>query len=136
MAYKFYLAEACQRYRETFIQFLRGKNAFASRLWFTDDPIDQEPLIANPAQATEQMLSPDSAFMRERMAWAHSQQKRRASHSEGQLDLTDMPLFSESGQRTLTQSLAIMVPGLAVLLLSLGLSVLVTITRFLRYDPR
>ena len=42
---KFYLTKAGRRYRETYIQYLRGKNAFGSRRWFTDDPEDQEPMI-------------------------------------------------------------------------------------------
>ena len=52
------------------------------------------------------------------------------------LDLTDMPKFGGRWKRTLSESLDVMTPGLAVLILSFGLSVMITLFRFLTYDPR
>jgi len=132
----FFLTRAGIRYREAFIQYLRGKNAFSSRRWFSDDPEDQEPLIPHPDAVTEEMLAPDSPFMKARMKWAEEQQKKAREDPRRRLDLTDMPKFGGKGQHSLAETLEVMTPGLAVLVLTFGLSVLVTITRFLQYDPR
>ena len=47
-----------------------------------------------------------------------------------------MPRFGGPWQRSLGASFGVMMPGLAILVLSFGLAVMVTISRFLRYDPR
>ena len=132
----FYIGQVGRRYRETYIEYLRSKNAFASRRWFSDDPPDQEPMIVEPQTTTDEMLSPDSPFMQERMAWAEEQERRAADDDRRKLDLTDMPKFGSQWQQSLGASLAVMTPGLVVVLLSFAAAVLITIVRFLRYDPR
>lgn len=133
---KFRLLKAGHRYREDFIQYLRGRNAFASRRWFTDDPEHQEPMIPHPEEMSPEMLAPDSPFMKERMAWAQKQEELAATDATRQLDLTDLPRFGADWQRNLGGSLAVMTPGLAMLLLTFGGSVLVAMLRFLNYDPK
>ena len=125
-----------REYRQTFIDYLRGKNAFRSRRWFSDDPPDQVPMIPDPEAVTEAMLAPDSPYMQARMAWTEEQERLAVDDDRRQLDLTDMPKFGGRWQRDLGESLDIMTPGLLVLLLTFGASVMVTHFRFLTYDPR
>jgi len=47
-----------------------------------------------------------------------------------------MPKFGGRWQRSLGDSVGTMTIGLAVLLLSFGAAVLLTVARFLRYDPQ
>ena len=123
-------------YRETYISYLRSKSAFSSRRWFSDDPPDQEPMVPHPETVTEDMLAPDSPYMQARMAWAEEQERLADKDDRRQLDLTDMPKFGGRWRRSLSESLDIMTPGLVVLVLTFGLSVMVTLFRFLTYDPR
>ncbi len=133
---KFHLLEAGRRYRETFISYLRGKKAFSSRRWFTDDPEDQEPMIPHPEEVTEEMLKADSPFMKERVKWVEEQEAKASKDVRRQLDLSDLPRFGSDWKRSLPESLMVMTPGLAVLILTFGLSVLIAFMRFLSYDPR
>ena len=123
-------------HRQTWISYLRSKGAFSGRRWFSDDPPDQEPMIPNPEEVTEEMLAPDSPFMQERMAWAEEQERLAADDDRRQLDMTDMPKFGGRWKRTLSESLDIMTPGLLVMILTFGLSIMVTLFRFATYDPR
>ena len=132
----FYLAARGRDYRATWISYLHSKRAFSSWRWFTDDPSDQVPMIADPESVTEQMLAPDSPFLQARLAWAEEQQQLLAQRGGRSLDLTDMPKFGDKWKRSLPESLAVMAPGLAVLLLTTVLAVLFAIFRFQRYDPR
>ncbi|MFC1526442.1 ABC transporter permease [Candidatus Latescibacterota bacterium] len=131
----FDIGRAGRDYRQTYIEYLRSKKAFASRRWFTDDPLDQEPMIAHPEDVPAADLAPDSPFMLERMAWAERQQALAATDDRRQLDLSDMPKFGGRWQRPMGATFASMTPGLATLLLSFGAGVMVTLMRFLRYDP-
>lgn len=132
---KLYLGQASHRYREALIQYLRGTDAFGRR-WVTDDPPHQEPMIADPAAVTPQMLQPGSDFMRERLAWARAQSQRIEATGGRALDLVDMPRFDPGGgYRRLGASLLPMLPGLTVAVASLALAVLLTVVRFLRYEP-
>ena len=131
-----FMGRAGMRYRETIISYLRSKNAFASRRWFSDDPPGQEPMIAAPEEVTAEMLAADSPFMRERMAWAEEQEKKAAEDDSRKLGLTDVPKFGGDWNRSLAASLGVMMPGLVVLLLSFGGAVMIAVMRFLRYDPR
>jgi hypothetical protein len=133
---KFYLAQAIQRYRETFIQYLRGKLAASRRRWFTDDPPHQAPMIPDPEAFTAEMLSLDSPFLQERMAWARAENERVEKEGSRRLDLSDLPKYPGAGYRSLGESLAIMLPGLAVMALLLVLAILVSVVRFNTYDPR
>lgn len=130
----FYVQDAGQRYRETYIQFLRGRGAFASRRWFTDDPVDSELLIPHPDRVSPEMLVPDAPFMQKRLAWARDRQAEAERDPGRRLDLSDMPVFREPWQRSLTESLILMTPGLAVLLLIFGATVLFTVVWFSRCD--
>ena len=131
---RFHLTEAGREYREALIEYLRGRGGLAGRRWFTDDPEDQEPMIADPASATEAMLAAGSSFMRERLAWVMEQEEGLAP-GERRLDLTDMPRFEGPPGRPLGHSLAMMIPGLLVLTLGLAVPVWITTRRFRRGDP-
>ena len=87
------------------------------------------------ASVTAEMLSPDAPYMLERLAWAEAEQVRAVEDDRRQLDLTDLPRFGGRWQRSLGESFALMTPGLAVLVLTLGAGIMVTAMRFLRYDP-
>ena len=132
----FYLAGLGRDYRATWISYLRSKGAFASIRWFTDDPPDQVPMIADPESVTETMMAPDAPYLQARLAWANEQQQLLAQEGGRGLDLTDMPKFGTKWRRSLAESLAIMAPGLAVLILTTALAVMFTVVRFQRYDPR
>jgi hypothetical protein len=130
------LARVAREYRQTYLGWLRGRGAFSSRRWFTDDPPDQPQMIPDPEAATPEMLSPDSPFLRARLAWAEEQEKTAANDPRRRLDLADMPKFGGRWQRSLTASFGVMLPGLAVLVLTFGAGVLLTLAWFRRYDPR
>ena len=132
---KFYLVKLGHRYREAFIEYLRGRKAFSSRRWFSDDPEEQEPMILNPEEITPEMLTSDAPFMKERMIWVQDQEKKAEQDSRRKLDLSGLPKFDATSERSLSQSLSIMTPGLVVLVLTLGLSILVSMYRFQKYDP-
>lgn len=132
----FVLSTYGRRYRETFLRYLQDHDAFASPRWFTDDPEDQEPLIADPESATDATLSPDAPFMKARMAWAQEQQQRAALDPRRRLDVGDLPRFGGAWRRSLPESLALMLPGLLSLALVTVAAVCVTLWRFQRYDPR
>ena len=128
--------DAGHRYRDTFIQYLRGKRAFSSRRWFTDDPPDQEPMFPHPEEIAPERLSPDWPFMKEMSEWTAQQEKRAKSDPRRKLDLTDLPKFGEDWHRSLSQSLSAMGVGLGVLVVLFGLSLTVATMAFLRYEPR
>jgi hypothetical protein len=48
-----------REYRQTWIEYMRGRGVFSNGRWFSDDPPDQQPMIPDPASVTEAMLSPD-----------------------------------------------------------------------------
>ncbi len=132
---RFYLTETGREYREALIEYLRGRGGLAGRRWFTDDPEDQVPMIADPASATEAMLAAGSPFMRERLAWV-MEQEESLPPGERRLNLTDMPRFEGPPARALGYSLALMIPGLLVLTLGLAVPVWITTRRFGRGDPK
>jgi hypothetical protein len=81
------------------------------------------------------MLDADSPFMQARHAWADEQLQRIDANNRS-LDLSDMPPFTATdAQRDLGGTLATMLPGLLVLLLSFGTAVIITFTRFNRDEP-
>ena len=131
----FYLSQAGRDYRETLVSYLRGKNAFSSRRWFTDDPVDQEPMFPHTEELPAGVAVQETALWQERMAWVEEQDRRALDDPRRHLDLSDLPKFGGNWKRSLAQSLALMMPFLLVLVLSFGVSVMATIVRFLRYDP-
>ncbi|MBT4504113.1 MAG: ABC transporter permease [Gemmatimonadetes bacterium] len=131
----FHLSKVGRDYRETLISYLRGKKAFASRRWFTDDPLDQEPLIPNSLALPEGVAIQETELWRERMAWVEEQDRRIAEGAGRHLDLSDLPRPGGEWQRSLGSSFELMTPGLVILLLGFGASVMATIARFLKYDP-
>ena len=134
LAHKFRLREAGYRYRTTFIDFLRGRQAFSSRRWFSDDPPEQEPLLPDPEALTAAELAADSPFMKERMAWVKRQEALAARPGRG-LDLSDLPAFDPGWREPLSATLRHMVPGLLVMVLVTAAAVMLAVFRFLRYDP-
>ncbi|HJP33071.1 MAG TPA: ABC transporter permease [Candidatus Latescibacteria bacterium] len=129
------IGAATRHYRLTWIEYLRSRGAFSDRRWFTDDPVGQQPLIPDPAGVTPGMLDADSPFMQARHAWADEQLQRIDANNRS-LDLSDMPPFTATdAQRDLGGTLATMLPGLLVLLLSFGTAVIITFTRFNRDEP-
>ncbi|NKB67324.1 MAG: ABC transporter permease subunit [Candidatus Latescibacteria bacterium] len=131
----FRMGRAGREYRQTYIDYLHSKKAFSSRRWFTDDPPDQEPMVVDPESMTAASLSPDSPFMLQRMGWAQEQEKNVDANNR-RLDLGDLPKFDGQWQGPLAATFAAMMPGLVVLLLSLGTGVFVAVMRFQRYDPQ
>jgi hypothetical protein len=93
-------------------------------------------MIPQPESITTDMLRSDAPYMMERMAWAEEQQRLANDDAGRRLDLSDMPKFGGRWQRSLGDSVGTMTIGLAVLLLSFGAAVLLTVARFLRYDPQ
>ncbi|MFP6642637.1 MAG: hypothetical protein VCF24_03590 [Candidatus Latescibacterota bacterium] len=121
---------AARAYRHTWLEYLRSRGAFTSRRWFTDDPVDQMPLIPDLESVVPAMLDADSPFMQARQAWAEEQMQGVDVMSRS-LDLSTMPPFDVAdAQRDLGESLAAMLPGLLVLVLSFGAAVLITVVRF------
>ncbi|HJP32500.1 MAG TPA: ABC transporter permease subunit [Candidatus Latescibacteria bacterium] len=130
----FFFSHFGQRYRVTYVDYLRTKMSSASwRRWFTDDPVDQEPLVPDPESVTADMLADGSDFMSSRAEWLERQQELAARDPARTLDLTDLPKYGDGWKRTLGQSLTLMMPGLIVLLLSFSLCVTITVLRFVRY---
>ncbi len=134
LAHKFRLREAGYRYRATFVDFLRGRGAFASRRWFSDDPPGQEPLLPDPEALAPEELAADSPFMKQRMAWV-KQQEVVAARQGRRLDLSDLPAFDPGWREPLSATLLHMTPGLLVMVLTTAAAVMLAVFRFLRYDP-
>ena len=133
LEHRFFLRALGERYRETFLSYLDGRSAFADRRWFSDDPLDQEPMIPRPEEVTREMLMPGAPFLEARLRWV--QRQLIADEGRRKLDLTDLPKLGQQGRRPVSDSLALMTPGLSVLVLLFGLGVLLTVLRFSRYDP-
>ena len=131
----FHLSEAGRDYRQTLIDYLRGKRAFASRRWFTDDPEDQEPMFPEGMELPAGVAIQASPLWRERMQWVEEQDRMAADDPKRRLDLGDLPKFGGDWKRSISDSFELMTPGAAVLLLSMGASVMATIARFSKYDP-
>ena len=125
--------EAGRRYHADVIAWLEESGRLRSWRWFTDDSPDQEPLIANPETVTEAMLA---TALQARSRWVAEQQERAQTDNRRRLDVSGLPRFGLDWQASVADSVGRAVPGLVVLVLSLGLSVLVTAARFLRMDPR
>ena len=125
---------AGRRFRADVVRWLEGRGAYGDRRWFTDDPEDQEPMISDPEAVTEEMLVADSPFMQDCMAWVERQEDRAAGDGRRHLDLSDFPRVRLEWQASIARSLSLATPGILVLLLTTGLSVLVAVNRFLRRD--
>lgn len=115
------------RYRQTYIDYLRSRLAAEGwRRWYTDDPPDTPPMIADPGSATPDLL-------RERLARAEAAWQQDRDDPRRRLDLTGLPDVGPGWQRTTAQSLQRMLPGLGIMVLTLGASVLLAVRRFQRY---
>jgi len=131
----FFLGKAGRTYRQAVIAYLNGKQATSDQRWFSDDPPDQQPMIATPESVTAAMLVADSPFMRARLAWVEEREKEAAHDPRRRLDLTDLPRFGGRWQRSLPATLEQMTPGLVMLILTLGASIVIALRYFDRYDP-
>ena len=98
-----------REYRQTFISYLRGKGAFSSRRWFSDDPDDQEPMIPNPDEVSDEMLAADSPFMQARMAWAEAQEKLAVNDDRRQLRFEKLVMYVQTDGET--EELQVVDPG-------------------------
>ena len=136
LAHKYRLRTAGHQYRDTYLDYLRGRDAFSSRRWFTDDAVDQEPMLPDPESLTPEDLAEGSLYLQARRDWVQREEARAETDSRRRLDLSDMPRFGGDWKEPLPETLRRMTPGLAVLMLTFGIAVLLTVTRFLRYDPR
>jgi len=130
----FYMARAGRQYRQTFLDFLRGRNAFGDRRWFTDDPPDQEPLLPDPEALAPAERAGGSPYMQRRLEWAAEQERLAASDPQRRLDLSDLPPFGGRWRRDLGASLVEMAPGLLVLVLVLAAAVMASLHCLLRAD--
>ena len=131
----FYISDRSRDYRETFISYLQSKRAFSSWRWFTDDAPGQEPVFEATPELPDGVALQASPLWQERMAWVEEQDRRAALDTGRRLDLSDLPELGDTWRRNVTESFAVATPGLLVLLLSTGASVMATTARFLRYDP-
>jgi hypothetical protein len=131
----FYLSQAARDYRQTLIGYLRGKGAFSSWRWFTDDPPGQEPVFPDPSALPAGVAFQQTPQWKERMRWVEEQDRKAAADPALRLDLSDMPRFGGRWQRPLADSVGLMLPGLVVLLLGLGAGTLAAVARFSTYDP-
>jgi hypothetical protein len=131
---KFEVARHGFRYRQTYIDYLRGRFAVEGwRRWYTDDPPGTPVMIADPQSLTEDMLKEDSPFMRERLAWAEDRWQRDRNDPRRHLDLSGLPPVGPGCQRPLPASLERMLIGLLIMILTLGNAVLLTVRRFMTY---
>ncbi|MFA6109989.1 MAG: ABC transporter permease subunit [Candidatus Latescibacterota bacterium] len=130
------LQQVAEQRRRDFLAFLQERDAFADRRWLTDDPVDQEPMIPHPEQVTPGMLMPDAPYLRERLQWAQEQERRAADQTWRALDLAGIERLTAGTYTPLARTLSRMIPGLAVLVLTTGLALVVTLWRFQRYDPQ
>ena len=122
------------RYRQTLIDFVRGHlDAVGWRRWYTDDPPGTEPMIADAESVTSDMLEEGSPFMRERLEWAEGRWQKDRNDPRRRLDLSGLPDVGPGWKRTTAESIERMLPGLLIMILTLGASVLLTVRRFLRY---
>ena len=133
---RFHLVEEGRDYRRTWIEYLRGKGGLrqpplVQRRSRGPGADDRRPGFGDRGDAGP----PTPRSCGERMAWAEAREESRSAAAVG-LDLTDMPRFGGQWQRSLGASFGVMMPGLVILVLSFGLAVMITISRFLRYDPR
>lgn len=133
MADKFRLTALARQYRQSCLDYLRGKGAFSSWRWFTDDQPGQTPMVQDPEGLDAASRQPDSPYMKVRREWAAQQQRMAVGDLGRRLDVTDMPKFAWRSERTLPESLATMVPGLVWALLLYGATWLGAILRFDRY---
>ena len=104
------------------------------RRWHTDDPPGAEPMIADPESVTPEMLQEGSPFLRERLERAEARWQLDKDDPRRRLDLSGLPAMGPGGKRTMAQSLERMLPGLLIMILTLGISVLLAVRRFLRYE--
>lgn len=130
-----HLGRVGMRYRDQVIDFLR-EHAFGDRRWFTDDPPGQVPMIADPESVTADMLVPGSDYMQERMLWAEQQEQEARRDPRRKLDRTADPVLPPAWKRSLTGSLGLALPGLAILALTCVAGVVLSIRRFQRYAVR
>lgn len=128
--------EAGRRYHHSIRHYFQERNAFADRRWFTDDPPDQEPMIVDPESVTPDMLGAQAPFMQKRLAWVEKQEEAAEQDPQRKLNLIDFPRFGLSWQQSIGESLAMATPGVLVLVLTFGLSALVSAARLQRLDPR
>ena len=130
----FVVSEYGVQYRQTYLDFVRGRAATVGwRRWITDDPPATPPMIADPDAATADDLQEGSLFLQQANAAAEARWERDKDHRSS-LDLTGLPQVGDGWRRSFSESLARMLPGILVLVLTLGAAVMLTLRRFSRYQ--
>jgi hypothetical protein len=76
--------EATREYRGEIISYVDERRGFSSRLWFTDDPPDQEPLVLDPMTFDRNNMDMERAWSM--LAAAREDESRI-------INLSDMPRF-------------------------------------------
>jgi len=143
--YNHFIALAAQ-YRNTFLEYLARKNAFASWRWFTGDPDDGDrpwTLLAVGKTADDMAATGEKAedvlnrWAHDQTAWAKFIQieTEREKNTNLYLSLGDVPAFNHSRLGTSTV-LARAAPEIVYLLAVNLVLFLVAYVRFIRYDVR
>ncbi len=99
-------------YRHSLIAYLNSKNAYASRQWFTDDPVGFEPWIKDPENFNPEELANDRSIGYK----AYLAINVHKNLAERKLKLDDVPVFYETKFDT-SQSLKNSLSGFAALLI-------------------
>ncbi len=118
--------ESTRRYRGEIISYIRDREGFSTRRWFTDDPPDQEPLVLDPETFDRNKMDMERAW---------SMLKTAREDRSRVLNLSDMPRYrqyspslAESLDRSSTEWITLI--ALNIVLMSLYL------LAFSRYDVR
>ncbi len=118
--------ESTRRYRGEIISYIRDRQGFSTRRWFTDDPPGQEPLVLDPETFDRNNMDMERAWS---MLKAAREDRNRV------LNLSDMPRYrqynaglAESLSRSTTEWFTL----IALNIVFFGLYILA----FSRYDVR
>jgi ABC-type transport system involved in multi-copper enzyme maturation permease subunit len=143
--YEHFIALATQ-YRNTFLNYLRGKEAFDSRRWFTEDPegTDYSWTMVLLGKTADEMAAtgqdPEDVInklLKNHETWAKLEQVDADMHArpDWNLSLGDLPAFTY--QRLSTGAVLVhALPEIGYLLMLELILFLVAYVRFLRYDVR
>jgi ABC-type transport system involved in multi-copper enzyme maturation permease subunit len=115
-----------REYRAQLIEYIRQKNGYTSRTWFTDDPPGQEPFVLDP-----------ETFDRSRMDMERGWRMLRDAEADQSrvLDLRDMPEF-RFVPRTIPEAVELAAFDLSILVIMNMLLFAAYFTFFMRYDAR
>jgi ABC-type transport system involved in multi-copper enzyme maturation permease subunit len=133
---KFFFVERGVRFRRDYIAFLRQKmDEVGWHRWFSDDLEDTPSLVPDPeiAPVLETEEGPPD-WLRARLAWAEARFEEDGRDPRRRLDVVGLPELGADWRRSLPESLERMLPGLVIMIVSLGLAVVLAVRRFHRYE--